>query len=357
MKSNALHDNCFDVLRHLAALMVIFDHHHSLSGGVEPEFFGLTSLGSIAVYMFFSISGYLITQSFERRKSNIEYAKKRFFRIYPGLVICLIFTVYICCGMFGRLGFSDWATSLEPVKTFFKVLCITGYGTVYLSSHGMNYFTTDYIFKDTMNGSLWTLFFEILEYIMIALFLSVFRNKSLAIAIPLFLAIALLIYCNAVSVAHMKLISLGFLTIPFCMGALLYLNRDKWLSSRSMKLMMFIFPWIMFYLSSFSPLFSDALISMAVCLLTIVIGLTFKDPLIKGRFDFSYGIYIYAFPVQQIVINELGMGFYTSMLLSISITFVLAVISWFFIEKPAIEWSRRVIKRPESVIPADRTLD
>ncbi|WP_369790487.1 acyltransferase family protein [Rouxiella sp. WC2420] len=61
--------------------------------------------------MFFSISGYLITQNFERRKSNIEYAKKRFFRIYPGLAICLIFTVYICCGMFGRLGFSDWVTS------------------------------------------------------------------------------------------------------------------------------------------------------------------------------------------------------------------------------------------------------
>ncbi|WP_369790486.1 hypothetical protein [Rouxiella sp. WC2420] len=40
MKYNALHDNCFDVLRHLAALMVIFDHHHSLSGGAEPEFFG-----------------------------------------------------------------------------------------------------------------------------------------------------------------------------------------------------------------------------------------------------------------------------------------------------------------------------
>jgi peptidoglycan/LPS O-acetylase OafA/YrhL len=71
----------------------------------EPELFGLTSLGSIAVYTFFAISGFLITQSFERRKSTVEYARKRFFRIYLGLSICLIFTVYLCCAFFGKMGF------------------------------------------------------------------------------------------------------------------------------------------------------------------------------------------------------------------------------------------------------------
>lgn len=357
IKPKASHDNCFDIMRHFAALMVIFSHHFPLSGREEPEFFGLTTLGSISVFIFFSISGYLITQSFERRKSKIEYARKRFFRIYPGLAVCLIFTIYICGGLLGQRGFGEWLTSFEPVKTFVRVIVFTGYGVVGVTSHGMNGFTSNYILKDTMNGSLWTLFYEILEYIMIAVALSIFRNKNLAVFLPLIGAITLLIVCNALTISHLKLISLGFLTIPFCVGSLLFLNKDKWMHSNSIKMLMFIAPWILFYLSTFSLLFSDALISMAVSLLTIVIGTTFKDHLIKGRFDFSYGIYIYAFPVQQIVINELGMEFYASMLLSVSITFVLAVISWFVIEKPAIEWSRRAIKRPEGVIPAGRTLD
>lgn len=357
LKSKASHDNCFDILRHLAALTVIFSHHLALSGMDEPELFGLTSYGSIAVYIFFAISGYLITQSFERRKSTAEYVKKRFFRIYPGLFICLIFTVYVCCGFFGRMGVGNWVTSLEPIKTFLKALIITGYGTVYATQQGMNYFTADYLFKDTMNGSLWTLLFEIIEYIMIALVLSLFRNKNLAVSIPLLLATILLIYCNAISVAHMKLISLGFLTIPFCIGALLYINKDKWFHSGRIKAVMFTAPWIMLYLSTFSVLFSDALISAAIALLSIVVGTTFKDRLIKGRFDFSYGIYIYAFPVQQIIINVLGMGLYSSMVLSMLVSILLAIISWFMVEKPAIEWSRRTSKRPENLLPAERSLD
>lgn len=357
IKTKASHDNCFDILRHLAALTVIYSHHFALSGLDEPELFGLTSLGSIAVYIFFAISGFLITQSFERRKSTLEYARKRFFRIYPGLFICLIFTVYLCCGFFGRMGFVEWITSLQPIKTFLKALLITGYGTVYATPQGMNYFTADYLFKNTMNGSLWTLSFEIIEYIMIAFVLSLFRNKNLAIAIPLFIAVTLLIYCNAISVVHMKLISLGFLTIPFCIGALLYINKDKWLHSGPIKAVMFIAPWIMLYLSTWSVLFSDALISAAIALLSIVVGVTFKDQLIKGRFDFSYGIYIYAFPVQQIIINVLGVGLYPSMLLAVITSVLLAVISWFAIEKPAIAWSRRTKKRPESLLPAGRSLD
>jgi peptidoglycan/LPS O-acetylase OafA/YrhL len=115
--------------------------------------------------------------------------------------------------IFWQDGICGWLTSLEPIKTFLKALLITGYGTVYVTPQGMNYFTTDYLFKNTMNGSSWTLLFEIIEYIMIATVLCLFRNKNLAVAIPLIMAAVLLIYCNAISVAHMKLISLGFLIL------------------------------------------------------------------------------------------------------------------------------------------------
>jgi len=68
-------------------------------------------------------------------------------------------------------------------------------------------------------------------------------------------------------------------------------------------------------------------------IITIFIGVTFSDALIKGRFDYSYGIYIYAFPVQQLCINTLNIGFYTSMILSAVVTIALASLSWHFVEK------------------------
>lgn len=66
---------------------------------------------------------------------------------------------------------------------------------------------------------------------------------------------------------------------------------------------------------------------------TISLCINIKDPFIKGRFDLSYGIYIYAFPVQQLVINVIGASFYIGMLISAVITIALATASWFLIEK------------------------
>ena len=66
---------------------------------------------------------------------------------------------------------------------------------------------------------------------------------------------------------------------------------------------------------------------------TIAICTSVGDPLVKGRFDYSYGVYIYAFPVQQVVINTLHMGFYPSMLLSAVTVLFLSHLSWNLVEK------------------------
>ncbi len=341
IKPRVSHDNCFNFIRHLAALMVIYSHHYALSGRPEPTFFGLFSLGTLSVVIFFSISGYLITQSFESSQSTIEYAKKRFFRIFPGLAVCLIFTLYICGGIFGKMGFAEWIISPEPIKTFIRVMLFTGFGVVGVTPHGMNYFTSTYHLKNTMNGSLWTLFFEIFEYVLIASALSLFRNKNMAVLLPFFFAMFLLIFCLKVNITNLLITSVGLLTLPFCGGALLFVNKDKWIGKKTIRWMMFFIPWGLFYLSSLNQINNHIFSPIAICLLTIVIGETLKDRLIKERFDFSYGIYIYAFPVQQIIINEMNIGFFASMLLTVLVAVILGAISWFVIEKPIIDWSRR----------------
>ncbi|MCC3704543.1 acyltransferase [Rouxiella badensis] len=336
-KQGPAHNNCFDIIRHLAAIMVIYSHHFALSGQDEPTFLGSGTLGSLAVFIFFSISGYLITQSYERRKSNFDYAKKRFLRIYPGLAVCLIFTLYLCCGLFGKAGWAEWALSLEPVKTFIRVMVITGVGVVGVMPSDINDFTSGYLLSNTMNGSLWTLFFEVFDYIVIALFLTVFKNKNLAAFIPLILSAIIQVICVKKGITHLAIIGTSLFTVPFCVGALLYINRDRWINNLHLKVLMLTAGLLVIYFASCGGLLTNVLGPIAICVMTIVIGVSIKDQLIKGRFDFSFGIYIYAFPVQQIVINEMGIPFYASMILSLLITFVLASLSWFLVEKPMIK--------------------
>lgn len=106
---------------------------------------------------------------------------------------------------------------------------------------------------------------------------------------------------------------------------------DRW---NELKIKAFIFVALSLWMYSYSEggleysILGYVLISFG----TIAFCTSIQDPLVKGRFDYSYGIYIYAFPVQQFVINIIGMSFLPGMITSIIITVILAAFSWHFVE-------------------------
>ncbi|MBA0178167.1 acyltransferase [Pectobacterium carotovorum] len=331
------HNNIFDIIRHVAAVMVIYSHHFALYGMKEPSFFGVGSFGSCAVLIFFSISGYLISQSFIRSKSIFEYAKKRFLRVYPGLAVCLIFTIYICGGLLGRDDFFNWISSLEAIKTYLRVMFLTGVGVVGVQPEGMNFFTNNYILRNTMNGSVWTLFFEVFDYIAIVIALSLFKKHNIGVFLLLICSVILQIICIHYGITKLAFRATSLFTIPFTFGALLFIYKDKWMNCNKVKFSMLFFSLLIMYLSIDNEILSKTIYPIAVCYVTILFGFCFKDVLIKGRFDFSYGIYIYAFPIQQVIINETSIGFFFSLTLSVVLTTIMASISWFFVEKPMLK--------------------
>jgi len=97
--------------------------------------------------------------------------------------------------------------------------------------------------------------------------------------------------------------------------------------------------------------------TLGITFAVAVIGESFSEKLVNGKFDISYGLYIYGFPIQQIVINEVTHRFWLGMAISVLLAMVAGYLSYRFVEKPFLRRSRRakasngtaVIGLPEAV--------
>ncbi len=171
-------NNSFDLIRHLAALAVLVSHHYVLSGFQEPMLKGYNSLGAIAVLAFFIISGFLISQSFLNTPSVYRYLEKRIARIFPALILCAFLMVYFAGPFFNKERGAEYALSLDALVDFLR---ISIFGRADISS-----VTSDFIFKDSFNGSLWTLKVEFGFYVALALALLLMRSVVTPLLIALF---------------------------------------------------------------------------------------------------------------------------------------------------------------------------
>lgn len=164
-------DNNFNVIRLIAASAVIFGHSFSLSLSGQ-DFTGPTTRllpffersGNLGVYAFFLISGILVTQSWCRGESALKFATQRVARIYPALLLCLVFTAYVI----GPLG------TASPLRAYFGSKPVHDYilnnlaltnpqwsiPTVFVGTH----------YLQAMNGSLWSLVVEARMYIVVFAF-------------------------------------------------------------------------------------------------------------------------------------------------------------------------------------------
>ena len=148
--------NNFDLIRLIAAAMVVFAHSFILLEGKhdhEPIFAmtgGVTGAGQVGVDIFFVISGFLITKSFQNSISVSDYALKRLLRIFPALVVLLLITVFV----FGPLVTSQ--SMLEYFSTPSTYSYLTNVRLLRLQYELPGVFT-DNPYPRAVNGSLWTL--------------------------------------------------------------------------------------------------------------------------------------------------------------------------------------------------------
>jgi len=330
-------DNNFNLIRFVAALLVLFSHSFALAlGSSDAEPLGSTigmTLGSIAVDIFFVISGFLITSSYFSRNNLIAFVWARVLRIYPALIVAILFCVFGIGIWFTANSINEYLLNPQTHK--------------YLVKNSILFFGVDYRlpgvfldvpYKGAVNNSLWTLPYEVRMYAILAFilgfvaylgrwvrFVSV-RNTILFIGI---FSVGIHIFNHFQYVLPGSFVRLFSM---FFVGAAFFIWQDK--VYLSPKLVLFGLPLLLvaslnkdvFFI--FYCLFLPFLISYAAY---IPSGLVRK---FNDYGDYSYGIYIYAFPVQQSIAATIPNVSVTTMIASsFACTLILAIISWHLIEK------------------------
>jgi peptidoglycan/LPS O-acetylase OafA/YrhL len=161
--------NNLDALRMIGAFLVIYGHCYALKGMPERHFLSWLPLGPLGVYIFFTISGYLVVDSWRRDPNLWRFAARRSLRIFPGLAVCVLLSAFVLGPILTPL----------PLRTYFTHSQVTDYlANIALDIHyslPLVFATNPY--PHIVNGSLWSLPVEFAMYVIVALVGAVRGNR------------------------------------------------------------------------------------------------------------------------------------------------------------------------------------
>ncbi len=335
-------DNNLNLIRLIAAWAVLASHSYVFATGdmhAEPwqEIIGTTP-GGVAVDVFFVVSGFLVTGSLLRSKTLLEFSIARALRIYPGLWVALSWTAGTVGIWFSAESIPAYFGGIQTWKYLLKnAVMITGAEADLPGAFAAN------ILPSVVNGSLWTLRYELrlyavlaLVFFVIALFTS-HQDRHLRLKrASLISAIALVVFCVYFS-DHGKLPVVSRLVAMFFSGnAYQFFRKKVRLSPVTFILAsLALVAGVIHSLSAFSVIY-------LLCLPYLVLFIAYwpinKNLLSFNKFgDYSYGIYIYACPIQQMIMaTKPGLSIWALTLSATPIVGVLAWLSWHFVEEPAL---------------------
>lgn len=339
--------NNFDSLRLLAAGMVLCSHQFALTGRPEPHVFGLMTLGTLGVLMFFVISGYLVAQSWDRDPHPLRFAARRLLRIWPGLLAVTCIAAWLLGPLVTEVPLRDYFRSPVTWDYFAQLVFAVRLHLPGVFEHSP---------YPAVNGSLWTIPIEVQWYgaLLLAGMCRWLRPRMRFFLLALVLLYAAYLYFKY-DVQHNA--NAGFFGPDFgieygsffCYGVLLHLFQRVW-SRHSLRLFAGLI-----VLAGVLSAFQQGYAGLYALLPFVVIRVgTWSTPVLRrfGRYgDFSYGMYIYAFMVQQWLVWLMGprQPYWLGLLASMLCVLVCAVLSWHLVERPALNLKRYL---PGATLPA-----
>jgi peptidoglycan/LPS O-acetylase OafA/YrhL len=330
--------NSLDLLRLLAASLVLYSHQHVLLDLPDPSFLGWNSFGGAGVSIFFFLSGFLVWSSWARDSNLRRFFQRRALRIFPALWVLVVGTVFCFGPMLSNLSVPDYFASSET----WRYLSVGGLVIL----RGLPGVFADNPYPHVMNGSLWTLPVEFLCYVSVALVGCLRWVRSDWSVLGGF-SLALLIAAVGTDLAgerfvtHFEMAALFWWGVLYAhLGKKLTMNKTQLLSTGAVV----VLGLVVFFVSSNRGLERTAMLLFAAGLVILARRLTAGALLTDRLGDLSYGMYIFAFPIQQWLV-EMGRShdwpFLAYLGLSFLLTASLAYASWHLIEKRALLFKPR----------------
>ena len=350
---NQFRVNNFDLLRIIAASQVVLGHTVGHLDIDHPWGWSLVEAFP-GVPIFFGVSGFLISASYERSSSLVSYGRNRVLRIYPGLWLVVTLTA-IVASLYG-FGVASVKGAVWYVAQLVGLIFTPGF----LQGFGFG----------SYNGALWTIPIELQFYFLLPLLYLATRrmaDRRTAVFACLFavFAVIALVYSNSTEPlavneaesAAAKLFRYSF--IPhfslFLAGVLLQrlqVHTKTWVRGKALF-------WLAGYLAVYYALPKENAVhyTLTTTMLTLValsIAYTrpgFAERLFNGN-DISYGVYIFHGLVLNVIIEEGGGGHLWYVPLVWAITAVLAFASWKLVEQPVLRRKKSSLKAAPVTSPA-----
>jgi peptidoglycan/LPS O-acetylase OafA/YrhL len=318
----------FDMIRLIAASAVIFGHSFLVVGGVSGTDYWTGQARSVAVCavkIFFILSGYLVTQSFERSPSWLRFVLARSLRIFPGLVACTLFSALVLGPVFTKLSVFNYLTH-EMVFRFIiynSVLDVLSYPflpevTFHIGRLG-----------NVINGSLWSLPYEFTFYAIVLILGLARRLNGYVVTILLGLTLG--------SITFYILDDYGWFLSYFAAGMCMFFLRKR-----------HRFNGLLAMLAGFGALVGHfgplpwALLPIigAYFVIYVAVDAPFAVKNATRFGDLSYGIYLYGWPCQQVAVHVLGSApsWWQIFVVALPSAAMLACLSWHVVERPTLRW-------------------
>lgn len=322
-------ENSYDFVRFCAAAAVLFSHHFDIAGLPEPQVPGYgEDFGELGVEIFFCLSGFLICRSLQKNQDGARFAAARILRIFPNLAFVLLVTSAVTLLWYGNYA------HLWPHAEYVG-------GNLLMFFKGVT-FTIPGVFTDTVRASvndpLWTLPYELWLYAILFLMFAVSGRRS-SICV---LAGACLIGIAWTATSTDGEFRIGPLNAPdfFRLGSYFL----------SGSVLAVLWPWlgrhavaigaaglIGVFLIRNVVAADTMLVSLAVAAATVGLGSAKAMAWFSKGGDASYGIYVFAWPVQQFCQLLIG-SFWLSMLAAFLVTAAIGYGTWHGFEKRAMSY-------------------
>lgn len=333
--------NSIGFIRFVLAAMVLVGHSYLLGGfGDEVAWhwtLGQENFGGIAVGGFFVLSGFLITRSYTTTTSVFRFLWQRFLRIFPAFWVCLVVTAFVIGPLIWRTDHGGFSGYLDisrdsPLDYVLRNARLT------MRQYNIGDLLATAPVPRDLNGSLWTLIYELRCYLAVAA-LGVFgvfrRGRAMVVGLTAMLWVLQIVHLAApggggtLMPADLYLIRLSFL---FGLGACLFLYRDRVpMDDRAGVLA----TGLLLLSFRYHVYFVIGQVALAYALLWAGWRLPFRWFDRYG--DFSYGLYLYAFPVQQLLAiypQAVGHGQLWYVLVTFALVVPMSIASYYLVERP-----------------------